>query len=92
MTGEGLDVLRQAVETRIARGRSLIRLALPPQDGASLHWLYENAEILERSADDEGVLHLTLRVAPERQDQVMRRFNAVLMPSEQRPALEIAEV
>lgn len=92
VTGEGLNVLKEAIETRIARGRSLVQLVLPPQDGAGLHWLYTNAEILDRTADEQGAVQLTLRVSPERLDQVMRRFNAALVQPAPMRALEISGV
>ena len=74
ITGEGLDTLLDAVETRVARGRTVIELDLPAEDGAGLHWLYENAEVLARRESEDGAAHLTLRVSPERIDQLMRRF------------------
>ena len=92
VTGEGLDVLKQSVETRISRGRSLVQLALPPQDGANLHWIYENAEILSRTEDDEGVLQMTLRVAPERLDHLIRRFPASRIDPLKAPSLEISDL
>ena len=92
VTGEGLNGLKQAIETRIARGRSLVQLVLPPHDGAGLHWLYTNAEILHRNADEDGAVQLTLRVAPERLDQVMRRFSAARLQTTPMRALEISGV
>ncbi len=73
LTGEGIDRLMAAIEDRLARGRSLIELTLDPTDGLGLHWLYEHAEVMSRSDDDDG-LRLTIRVAPDQVERVKRRF------------------
>jgi GTP-binding protein HflX len=73
LTGEGIDRLMAAIEDRLARGRSLIELTLDPSDGLGLHWLYEHAEVMSRSDDDDG-LRLTIRVAPDQVERVKRRF------------------
>ena len=73
LTGEGIDRLMAAIEDRLARGRSLIELTLDPTDGLGLHWLYEHAEVMSRSDEDDG-LRLTIRVAPDQVERVKRRF------------------
>ena len=74
VTGEGLERLLAAMETRLAIGRSRISLQLPPEDGQGLAWLHENTEVLDRRADVEGTLHLVLRVPEEKVERVLRRF------------------
>jgi GTPase len=73
LTGEGIDRLLIAIEERLARGRSLIKLTLNPADGKGLHWLYEHSEVMSRSDGDDG-LHLTVRVSPGQVERVKRRF------------------
>ena len=72
-TGEGIDRLLQAIEDRLARGRSLVELTLDASDGQGLHWLYEHAEVMSRR-DEEAGLHLTVRVAADQIERVKRRF------------------
>jgi GTP-binding protein HflX len=48
-------------------------LTLDASDGQGLHWLYEHAEVMSRN-DDEGELHLTIRVPPDQIERVKRRF------------------
>ncbi len=74
-TGEGIDRLLQAIEDRLARGRSLVELTLEAGDGRGLHWLYEHAEVMSRR-DEEAGLHLTVRVAANQIERVKRRFAA----------------
>ena len=75
VTGEGIDRLLQAIETRLAQGRTLITLDVAGEDGSGLNWLYENTEIMRRSDNDDGSMHLELRVASSRMEQLSRRFN-----------------
>ncbi len=77
-TGEGIDRLMAAIEDRLARGRTTVELTLDAGDGQGLHWLYEHAEVMARR-DEDGVLHLTVRVPPDQIERVKRRF--ALAPS-----------
>jgi GTP-binding protein HflX len=74
LTGEGTDALIEAIEEKLARGRSLVDLHLDSADGQGLHWLYEHTEVMARSDSEDGGIELTVRVAPETLDRVRRRF------------------
>jgi len=74
LTGAGLDALLHRIEDRISRGSRELRLRLPPDDGQGLHWIYENAEVLDRRTGENGMIHLVVRVAPVRLEQLLRRF------------------
>jgi GTP-binding protein HflX len=76
LTGEGIDALLQAIEARLARGRSLIDLELESADGQGLHWLYEHTEVMMRQADEDGGVHVTVRVPADAVERVKRRFAA----------------
>ena len=49
-------------------------MTLEPADGRGLNWLYETTEILARQDGEDGTIHLTVRVAPERMERVQNRF------------------
>jgi GTP-binding protein HflX len=74
LTGEGVDKLAEAIEARLAHGRSLIDLSLDGADGQGLHWLYEHTEVMARANGDDGRVNVTVRVAPGTVDRVRRRF------------------
>ncbi|GJD95383.1 GTPase HflX [Methylobacterium iners] len=74
LTGEGLPALIGRIEARIARQRSTFAVVLPPEDGAALHWLYENAEVLDRREEEGGTIHLAIRIAPEKEPRFLNRF------------------
>jgi GTPase len=73
VTGEGIDHLLSAIEDRLARGRPELELTLDASDGQGLHWLYEHAEVMNRR-DEDGGLHLTVRVPPDQIERLKRRF------------------
>jgi GTPase len=75
VTGEGIDALGAAIETRLAAGRVLIELVLDPADGAGVSWLYRHTEVIQKAADVEtGRIAMTVRAAPEKADAVRERF------------------
>ncbi|MBV8851419.1 MAG: GTPase HflX [Methylobacteriaceae bacterium] len=73
-TGEGLSELLERIEVRLASERTQLALTIDPSDGKGLAWLYENSEVLARRNQSDGSVFLEIRVAPERTEQVHRRF------------------
>lgn len=71
LTGEGIAVLLNEIEARLARDTKTYRILIPSDDGALLHWLYENAEILERQDGDDGIIETTIRIPPERETRLL---------------------
>jgi GTP-binding protein HflX len=76
LTGEGTDRLLEAIEARLAAGRSLLDVEVGGADGSALHWLYENTEVMARETSDDGRVHLKVRVAPDKLARVRQRFGA----------------
>ena len=74
-TGQGEDALVAELEARLAEGRPTFGIALPPADGAGLNWLYEHAEVLRHEANEDGTLHLVVRIAAEQAEQLRVRFS-----------------
>ena len=63
ITGEGLEALKAAIDTRIAEGMEVADYDIPPQDGARLAWLYQHGEVVERH-DDDAAVHMKVRLLP----------------------------
>jgi GTP-binding protein HflX len=76
LTGEGIEGLKRAVESRLSSERPVYHLAIAPEDGAGLSWLYEEAEVLDRREDEDGRTLLAVRVATEKEPRFLRRFPA----------------
>ena len=76
LTGEGADLLLSVVERHITAGRVTLEVTLAAEDGEGLGWLYRHGEVVERSVDADGAVHIALRIEPERTGLVSRRFGA----------------
>jgi len=74
LTGEGMDELLTRIENLLAASRMTLALELAPEDGQGLAWLHAHAEVLSRETADDGRSLLVVRVAPERYDEVKRRY------------------
>ena len=73
-TGDGLDALVALLEHRLTHKRARYAIDLAPENGAGLNWLYEQAEVLDREAAEDGSVHVTVRVAPEKEPRFLQRF------------------
>jgi GTP-binding protein HflX len=51
-------------------------LVLDAADGAGVSWLYRNAEVLEKRADDAGHLWVTVRTDDAKAAQIRNKFRA----------------
>ena len=72
VTGAGLDALRREIERRLNLRRETIEIALKPEEGSLSNWIYENCEVVGRSALGEGITSLRIRVPPEKRDKLAR--------------------
>lgn len=70
-TGQGLDALFAAIDARLGRADEVLDLVVAGHEGALIAWLYENSEVLSRDTDDDGALHLKIRVASEKKDRII---------------------
>ena len=74
VTGEGIDVLSAAIESRLATGRVLIALELDPSDGAGMSWLHRHTEVISKTVDDNGRMTMTVRTDAGRADAIRAKF------------------
>ena len=63
VSGEGVDALQAAVAAALTATNTVRRLALGSGDGATLAWLYERGEVLEREDRADGSLNLSVRMS-----------------------------
>ncbi|MDX2154902.1 MAG: GTPase HflX [Hyphomicrobiaceae bacterium] len=76
VTGEGLDELLGAIDSRLAIADVLVDVVVKPEDGRLLAWLYANAEVVAREADAAGVAHLTVRVPADKRHRLDQQLKA----------------
>jgi GTP-binding protein HflX len=74
VSGEGLDSLLARIEAILAVNRLTLSLEIAPEDGKGLAWLYAHTEVLARNLKKNGATHVTIRIAPEREAEVRKRF------------------
>ena len=76
LSGEGLDRLIGAIETRLGESRLTIDLLLDPADGAGMSWLYRHSEVLSKELNDDGRMAVTVRADPDQVARVKAKFSA----------------
>ncbi len=74
VTGEGIDELLDLVERRLAAQRDTYSIAVTPENGAGLSWVYRVGEVLEREQMEEGTVHLTARLPESRLHEGQTKF------------------
>ncbi|MEE9545420.1 MAG: GTPase HflX [Rhodospirillales bacterium] len=60
-TGEGREDLLAALDDRLAAASRLVEVALAADDGATMAWLYDHGQVVERRAGD-GAIRLKVRL------------------------------
>ncbi len=81
-TGEGIEVLLEAIDARLGRGDEILDLVIPAHEGRLVNWLYEEAEVLDREALETGEVRVRLRIAAEKKERLnaqVRRAGAALL-------------
>ncbi len=73
ITGKGIAPLLEAIEDRIGAHSSEITVTVDLSDGAGLHWLYENCEVVDRQDEETGT-RMIVRVDPTKQAILEQRF------------------
>jgi len=75
-TGEGIETLSAAIETRLGAGRVLIELVLDVADGAGVSWLHRHTEVIHKAADEiTGRVSMTVRADPDKANAVRAKFS-----------------
>ena len=73
-TGEGLELLGEAIEQRLAQSRQTLAVSLDATDGAGLSWLYRHAEVLSKDVADDGRMRVTVRADADKAAQLKAKF------------------
>jgi GTP-binding protein HflX len=71
VTGEGVAPLLAAIDARLGKDDRVMTVKLPATAGRLLHWLHENAAVIERSTSDGGDITCTIRIAAEKQPRLV---------------------
>jgi GTPase len=74
VTGEGFDALFAAIDASLGKVDTLLNVTIPARDGRTLAWLYEEADIVSREADETGDTHVQLRIPNEKQNRIVAQL------------------
>ena len=77
ITGEGLEALEAAIDTRIAATMELADYDIPSEDGARLAWLYRHGEVIDRH-DANSAVHVRVRLLPADRARFERQDSGVI--------------
>ncbi|MHA1565612.1 MAG: hypothetical protein ACTSX7_09900, partial [Alphaproteobacteria bacterium] len=72
LTGEGCDGVLEEIDRLLAERRDTIDVSVSESDGASVAWLYEHGDVLERRSED-GRAHMRVRLDPADRVRFSRR-------------------
>lgn len=78
VTGEGCDDLLSLMDTRLAETESNLEVVVAPERGAELHWIYQNAEVLDRTDEEDGSSRLHIRLAQPKLGLLLQKEIAVV--------------
>ena len=65
LKGDGLDTLLALIDESLGERDELLSLTLPPAEGALAAWVHQNAEVLEKSWNEDGQQLLKFRIGRE---------------------------
>ncbi len=67
ITGEGVDKLQALVSATLQRSARIHDYVLNPDEGARIAWLHEHGDVVERRDDEDGRVHLRVRLSEDAQ-------------------------
>ena len=73
LTGEGINHLLQTIELKLSIKKEIYELIVPADAGGLLAWLYREGEVLARLEQEDGALHIKLRLPQEKATHLSRR-------------------
>ena len=73
--GQGLEELRAAIDAKLMAGHRQIDVDVPSGAGGLIHWIYENAQVLNRESGDDGSTTLKIRISSSKANQLARRID-----------------
>ncbi|MAK64248.1 MAG: GTPase HflX [Maricaulis sp.] len=81
VTGQGVDLLMQAVEKALARDDEKLVIRVEPSQARALAWLHENGDILDTRIDPEtGASTVEVRLPPVQAGRFRAQFPEVAVP------------
>ncbi len=73
-TGEGMSDLAALIRCRLQANMLTRNVIVDDGDGALIHWLYENTEVVHRCDLNDGSLQFEVRLASDRERDLDRHL------------------
>jgi GTP-binding protein HflX len=80
MTGDGLDALLAAIDTRLGDRDNDLDIVVQPDQGRLLSWIHANAQVLDQASGEDGHIDLRVRIAAEKRGQLERQMKLAARP------------
>ena len=77
-TGEGSCEFLASLEAVLSEGETEMEVLVSPEDGADLHWIYQNTEVLDRHDQEDGSSRLRIRVPEPKLSALSRKSISVV--------------
>ncbi len=71
---EGIDTLLESIDQRLGERDVTVDITLTPSQGRLLHWLHQNAHVLERKETDEGNVIMRVRISAEKHGRLIAQL------------------
>lgn len=75
LTGQNIDEFTKSIEKMLSKGRPVYHVSLSNTEHGKIHWLYEEAEVLERRSDEQGIEHFMVRMSIEKEPRFLNQYN-----------------
>ena len=72
--GTGIDALLKAIDASLGGADEILTLQLPASSGRLINWLYENADVIERSESESGEITARVRIASEKKPRLLHQL------------------
>ena len=76
VSGEGCEDLLETIASLVDEAEP-VEVHTPPGDGKAVAWLYRHGRVIERSSEDDGGEHITVRLSPQALGQFEQLFPGI---------------
>ncbi|TIQ91686.1 MAG: GTPase HflX, partial [Mesorhizobium sp.] len=73
-TGEGIDVLKAIIETRVSGELETLTVTLKPDQLGLVDWLYRNGDVVSRTDNEDGGVTVSLKATQTAHEEIESRL------------------
>jgi GTP-binding protein HflX len=80
LTGEGIEILRAALDAELGRHDEVLDLEIPASEGRLLSWLHANTEVLDQKTEGSGAVLARIRIEPAAKGKLAGQLKRAGLP------------